>query len=166
MDYAIVFVSDMPRSIAFYQDTFGLLLKCMVRLVAGRKEHFMRVNYAIVFVSDMSRSIAFYQETLGLQLKFETPMWTEFATDGATLALHTSESDAAADDPHEDLPPGRCRPGLSVGDLDAFHQRMIERGVPCTQLPRDVFGTRLAQYLDPDGLAISVAEASDDRQAS
>jgi len=27
LNYAIVFVSDMPRSIAFYRDTLGLLLK-------------------------------------------------------------------------------------------------------------------------------------------
>ena len=43
----------------------------------------MRVNYAIVFVSDMARSIVFYRDTLGLPLRFETPAWTEFATDGA-----------------------------------------------------------------------------------
>ena len=46
----------------------------------------MRVSYAIVFVSDMGRSVAFYRDVLGLPLKFETPHWTEFATDGATLA--------------------------------------------------------------------------------
>src|SRR5450631_2867304 len=48
----------------------------------------MRVNYAIVFVSDMSRSVRFYRDVVGLPLKFESPGWTEFATDGATLALH------------------------------------------------------------------------------
>ena len=30
------------------------------------------------------------------------------------------------------------------------------RGVKCVQEPKNVFGARLAQYLDPDGLAISV----------
>ena len=48
----------------------------------------MRVNYAIVFVSDMTRAVRFYRDTLGLLLRFESPHWTEFATDGATLALH------------------------------------------------------------------------------
>ena len=55
---------------------------------------------------------------------------------------------------------GQCRPGLSVSNLDEFHQRMVERKVPCIQEPKDVFGTRVAQYLDPDGLAISVGEES------
>jgi lactoylglutathione lyase len=118
----------------------------------------MRVNYAIVFVSDMKRAVSFYRDVIGLPLKFESPGWTEFATDGATLALHASEaSDSERDNPRQ-APAGRCRPGLSVPNLDAFHKRMLERNVPCIQEPKETFGARTAQYLDPDGLAISVGE--------
>lgn len=118
----------------------------------------MRVNYAIVFVSDMRRSVAFYRDVLGLPLRFESPGWSEFATDGATLALHASErADAGADAPHE-VPAGRCRPGLGVANLAEFHARMVASKVPCIQEPKDVFGSMVAQYLDPDGLAISVGE--------
>ncbi len=120
----------------------------------------MRPSYAIIFVSDMARSIAFYRDVLGLPLKFETSHWTEFATEGATIALHRSEQ------PNPDSPEahtaefaGRCRPGFSVPDLDAFHTRMLERNVPCLQPPKPVFGARIAQYADPDGLPISVSEA-------
>jgi lactoylglutathione lyase len=117
----------------------------------------VRVSYAIVFVSDMKRSVAFYRDVIGLPLKFESPAWTEFATDGATLALHASEGPAAKEEPQKS-PAGRCRPGLSVPGLDAFHKRMVEASVPCVQEPKDVFGARIAQYLDPDGLVISVNE--------
>jgi lactoylglutathione lyase len=118
----------------------------------------MRGRYAIVFVSDMKRSVSFYRDVLGLPLRFESPGWSEFATDGATLALHASKVSEAEDDSAQDLPAGRCRPGLSVPDLDEFHTNMVERGVPCLQEPKEVFGARLAQYVDPDGLAISVGE--------
>jgi lactoylglutathione lyase len=116
----------------------------------------MRVNYAIVFVSDMKRSIEFYRDVLGLPLRFESPQWTEFATDGATLALHVSEPapSAASRKPLA----GLCRPGLSVTKLDEFHQRMTEHRVPCLQEPKETFGVRIAQYIDPDGLVISVSE--------
>ena len=117
----------------------------------------MRVNYAIVFVSDMGRSVAFYRDVIGLPLKFESPEWTEFASEGATLALHSSSGGGAKDDVKA-LPPGRCRPGLQVSDLDAFHQRMVRNGVRCLQEPTSLHGTRLAQYVDPDGLGISVGE--------
>jgi catechol 2,3-dioxygenase-like lactoylglutathione lyase family enzyme len=115
----------------------------------------MRVNYAIVFVSDMNRSVSFYRDTLGLPMKFESPGWTEFATEGSTLALHASrgpEPDA------DDLPPGRCRTGFAVPDLDVFHRRMTENGVRCVQEPTEIFGARVAQYVDPDGMTFGVGE--------
>jgi catechol 2,3-dioxygenase-like lactoylglutathione lyase family enzyme len=118
----------------------------------------MRVSYAIIFVSDMKRSVAFYRDTLGLPLKFETPGWTEFATQGATLALHSSQQPASGQDNPEQVPAGRCRPGLSVPDLDEFHKKLIAAKVPCVQEPKSVFGVRIAQYLDPDGLGVSVSE--------
>ena len=117
----------------------------------------MRVNYAIVFVSDMTRAVRFYRDTLGLPLRFESPHWTEFATDGATLALH----DAGGASPQSSSSPPRagfCRPGFQVPDLDVFHRRMMAHAVLCVQEPKDVFGTRVAQYADPDGLVFSVGE--------
>jgi lactoylglutathione lyase len=118
----------------------------------------MRLSYAIIFVSDMRRSVSFYRDVLGLPLRFESPNWTEFATDGATLALHKSEVPDSANDEPEQVRAGRCRPGLSVPDLDAFHKRMIENSVPCIQEPKETFGARIAQYCDPDGLGISVSD--------
>ena len=117
----------------------------------------MNVNYSIIFVSDMTRSVAFYRDVLGLPLRFETPHWTEFATGGATLALHASDEPAATGEPGREAP-GSCRPGFSVPDLDAFHQTMLSRGVTCLQTPKNVFGAQIAQYVDPDGLALSVSQ--------
>jgi lactoylglutathione lyase len=125
----------------------------------------MRVNYAIVFVSDMKRAVSFYRDVIGLPLRFESPGWTEFATDGATLALHPSEASNSASeasnserDNPQHVPAGRCRPGLSVPNLDQSHKRMVEMNVACVQEPMEVFGARTAQYLDPDGLSISVGQ--------
>ena len=114
----------------------------------------------MVFVSDMKRSVSFYRDVLELPLRFESPGWTEFATDGATLALHLTESPITSRDDPEKVPAGRCRPGFRVSDLDAFHRRMIQHQVPCVQQPTSMFGARIAQYVDPDGLGISVGEGS------
>ena len=118
----------------------------------------MRINYAIVFVSDMKRSIAFYRDIVGVPLKFESPGWTEFNTEGSTLALHLSNSPAMPDEAQLE-PPGRCRTGFNVPDLDVFHKRMIEHKVRCLQEPTPTFGVRIAQYADPDGMVFSVSEA-------
>jgi lactoylglutathione lyase len=112
----------------------------------------------MVFVSDMKRSVSFYRDVIGLPLKFESPGWTEFATDGSTLALHLSEGPGSNTDDPIRVPSGRCRPGLRVPNLDDFHRRMVENNVPCIQEPAKIFGSRVAQYVDPDGLGISVGE--------
>jgi lactoylglutathione lyase len=116
----------------------------------------MRVNYAIVYVSDMARAVAFYRDVLGLPLKFESPGWTEFATEGATLALH---AEVAGKQDSSQASPGSCRWGFSVPDLAEFHRTMLARQVPCLQEPTLVFGTPVAQYWDPDGMVFSVGEA-------
>ena len=117
----------------------------------------MRVSYAIVFVSDMKKSVAFCRDVIGLPLRFESPHWTEFATEGATVALHASEGPGPKDDP-EKVTAGRCRPGFRVGDLDAFHKRTVEMKVPCIQAPTNVFGSAPGPVSGSDGLGISVGE--------
>jgi lactoylglutathione lyase len=113
------------------------------------------LTYAIVFVSDMARSVTFYRDVVGLPVKLETSHWTELVTGNATLALHASKTGAS---PPRDHSAGSCRPGLAVPDLDAFHARMTHHGVTCVQPPKATFGVRIAQYLDPDGLVISISQ--------
>ena len=57
------------------------------------------------------------------------------------------------------VPPGSLRLPTTrkVTPMDLM-TRMIEHHVICTQQPKDLFGAKIAQYLDPDGLAISVSE--------
>lgn len=118
----------------------------------------MQVSYAIIFVSDMPRSVAFYRDVLGIPLKLETSHWSEFETEGATLALHISDV-VEGNEPSHSEPAGICRPGLRVSNLDEFHRRMMENKVQCVHQPKETFGARVAQYVDPDGLTFSVAQA-------
>jgi lactoylglutathione lyase len=118
-----------------------------------------KIDYVIVLVSDMKRSVEFYRDVLGLPLKFESPFWTEFATEGATLALHPTQTPAPAETSPIRNQAGTCQPGFHVGSLDAFHAAMLSKGVRCLEPPRPLEGGgRLAVYADPDGLPISIAE--------
>lgn len=117
----------------------------------------MRVNYAIVFVSDMDRSVAFYRDVIGMPLKFASPHWTEFATEGATWALHLTDEQSLPHQAGKLEPAGSSRPGFSVEDIDAFHARMVEQNVSCIQPPKITFRSRNPQYKDPDGLVFSVS---------
>jgi lactoylglutathione lyase len=121
-----------------------------------------RVQYSIITVSDMARSVAFYRDIVGMPLRFETPGWAEFETVGATWALHLCAVSDTEFDPSRESP-GQCRAAFQVADLDAFHTRMAEHRVPCVGEPRETFGTRIAQYTDPDGMVFSVSESASAR---
>lgn len=138
------------------------LVSNLQRRPAQEAGFIVRLNYAIVFVLDMARSIAFYRDIVGAPLRFESPEWTEFETGSATLALHKGEPGATRGDSQGPADAGQCRPGFNVDDMDAFHSKMLDHNVAVVQSPRDVFGSRIAQYRDPDGLIISVSEARRD----
>jgi lactoylglutathione lyase len=119
----------------------------------------MQIKYAMIFVSDMEKAVAFYRDTVGIPLRFQSPGWSEFTTEGATLALHRAEKSSTAEIPAHGGA-GSCHPGFGVSSLDEFHQRMIAQGVRCIQEPKSVFGAKVAQYAAPDGLVFSVGEQS------
>ena len=119
-----------------------------------------KIPYIMVFVSDMKRSVAFYRDVLGLPFKFESPGWSEFATEGTTLALHKAGTPAAAGVDPASHPAGICRFGLHVPNLDALHEKLTAQGVRCVMPPTlQDFGARLAVYADPDGLPIAFGES-------
>jgi lactoylglutathione lyase len=120
-----------------------------------------KIPYIMVFVSDMKRSVAFYRDVLGLPLKFESPGWSEFATEGTTLALHKASTPAAAGADPALHPAGFCRFGLHVPNLDALHEKLTANGVRCVLPPTlQDFGARLSVYADPDGLPIAFGEST------
>ena len=113
--------------------------------------------YTIVFVSDMSRSVAFYRDLVGLPLKLESPDWSEFSTEGCTLALHKSAGGAMPAVEPDKIPAAHCHTGFEVEDIDAFAARMAEAGVAVMRPVRtEDFGGRMGVWRDPDGLPVSV----------
>jgi lactoylglutathione lyase len=121
------------------------------------------LSYAVIFVADMDRSIVFYRDILGLTVGHQSEKWTTFSTPGVTLAVH--RSDGPTNHASGVSIAGRCQPGFTVENIDAFHDRMLTKGVPCVQPPRDDgLGGKLALYSDPDGLVLSVSDRPNDTQ--
>ncbi len=46
-----------------------------------------KISVVLIGVTDMARAVRFYRDAMGLPLKFQTDEYTEFATEGAVLAL-------------------------------------------------------------------------------
>lgn len=108
----------------------------------------MRLNYAIKFVSDMEAAGSFYRDTIGMTLLFQSPFWSEFDTGETKLALHPASAEN---------PAGSVQLGLGVEDLDRFHSDAIANGIGFTSEPREVHGSRIARFRDPEGAEISIS---------
>lgn len=108
----------------------------------------MRLNYAIKFVSEMDAAVRFYRDQLGLTPGMQSPFWTEFETGGTKLALHPASAEN---------PPGTVQLGLGTDDIDAFHAEAAAKGIRFTEPPREMHGTRIARFVDPDGAEISIS---------
>jgi len=124
---------------------------------------FTKMDYVMVVVSDMNRSVEFYRDKLGIPLKFQSPEWTEFQTEGTTLALHgggtTSQPASSQADPTPKA--GVCVFGFSVANLDQTFADLTSKGVRFVMPPKtqEAEGIKLAVCIDPDGLPISFAES-------
>jgi predicted enzyme related to lactoylglutathione lyase len=78
------------------------------------------------------------------------------------MTTASSEAAGTGEHPHTHatMPAGHCHLGLTVPDLDGFHNEMVAKGVKCVQGPKkEDFGT-LAIYADPDGLPFSASDAT------
>ena len=109
----------------------------------------MKLTYVIKFVANMDAAVQFYRDTLGLPLLFQSPGWSEFATGDTKLGLHPAS---------EKNPPGKVELGFSVSDLKAFHTEMVAKGVQFPMAPKEEEFGPLAQFLDSEGAACSVAQ--------
>jgi lactoylglutathione lyase len=119
-----------------------------------------RLGVVMVMVSNMEQSVQFYRDVLGLPLRFQSPDWTEFATEHVTLALHGGGIPQPP--PSSPGPPlaGRVSTGFHVDDLDAVYADLVGKGVRFVLPPteRAGEGIKLALFADPDGCVFSLAQ--------
>ena len=122
---------------------------------------FKKIDYTMIMVTDMKRSLHFYRDILGFRVRFESEFRTEFETEGTTLALHggARPSPEAASAKEEKLA-GTVAIGLNVSNLEGTVRMLKGQGVRFVMEPtvREGEGIRLAVFVDPDGLPISLAE--------
>ena len=107
-------------------------------------------TYMMLMVADMDRALRFYTEAFSASVLFDSPHWSEFSLAGATVALHSGGSGAETE----------TGLGFEVDDLEAALLQVTAVGGRVTSPPRDrpAERIRLAQFADPDGNLITIAE--------
>jgi methylmalonyl-CoA/ethylmalonyl-CoA epimerase len=81
-----------------------------------------------IIVKDVERATGFYRDVLGLKLLFTVPTMAFFDCGGVRLMLGTASS-AEYDHPSSIL-------YFRVPDINAGHQRLVERGAEIVAAPR------------------------------
>jgi glyoxylase I family protein len=141
----------------------------------------IRLDHVSVTVADIERAIAFYAGVLGLPLVGRgedagdelaelvgvagaRARWAELSlADGLALKLLQYLAPDGSRVRSVPWAPGATHIALAVEDLDAFHRRLEEAGVPMRSEPV-TFGGEAAQGIrrlyatDPDGVAIELVE--------
>ena len=104
-------------------------------------------------VTDRQKTAAWYEKMMGFKVVFQIdePGWTELSTNVPGVTLGLGEGDEATQ--------GSTMPVFGTTDLHAARAAMEAEGVEFTGETEDVPGmVRLAQFLDPDGNKIMLAQ--------
>lgn len=83
-----------------------------------------RIGHVLVCVRDMKKAVAFYRNRLGLACTHESAGWSEFATEGCTLALHHAD----------DATPRDTGISFNVGNVDDTVRALRRARVRIVQL--------------------------------
>ena len=122
-----------------------------------------RLNSLQVWVADLAASAKFYGQFLGLELDDEPHQhigneamhydvaWGDFAS-GDYMMLHLAQAEPGQHTTGAEI-------GITVGDLDAVHQRSADFPVTVLEEPHDGEWGPNAKYEDPDGNIVSVTTA-------
>ena len=164
--------SRVPETVAFWSDLpyneTGKLLRREVqaRLVDPREN--VRATVPLLYTGDIECSLAFYCDKLGftLQNRWDTEgrlAWCLLAMEGAQLMLQRAEPEDLTG-----LDAGRSDIALFFvcEDVDALHERFLNRGVAAKPPAVAFYGMRQVIVRDPDGRSICFerpVEASETR---
>ena len=112
----------------------------------------VRKTYFMLMAADVARGASFYRKVFGLEPRFESPMWTELAQNGATLALHGGGT-------HTERDTGL---GFEVDDIDAACAAVPAAGGKIAKRPEQRPGEdiKLATVVDTEGNRFSIAQES------
>lgn len=111
-----------------------------------------KLGAVILLVSDMKKSIDFYKDILGLPLKYQSEEWTEFFSNGTTLALR------AAKERQKTKSAPTMLTGFMINDLDSTVNRLKEKKVKFFKEPREEPFGKHAIFEDPDEHLISIVQ--------
>ncbi len=124
----------------------------------------MKIKLTSIFVEDQQHALTFYTNVLGFKVSQDFPVageyrWIQLASPeggDAELALEPNANEAARAYQQALLEQGIPMTAFEVDDVEAEHEKLIERGVKFTVDPMSVGAVRLAIFNDTCGNLIQI----------
>lgn len=110
-----------------------------------------------LFAADLGRADHFYGTVLGLPLTLDQGSCRIYRASGAGFIGVCERPDAVS--------PDGIIVTLVTGEVDRWHERLTEAGVPCERPPsaNEEYRVYHAFYRDPDGYLVEIQEFTDPR---
>jgi catechol 2,3-dioxygenase-like lactoylglutathione lyase family enzyme len=106
-----------------------------------------------IMASDFEKSLRFYTETLGLALKYRAGNeWAEIEAPGVAIGLHPAGGHAPTGGG------GGMSLGLQVPDIESAIETLRSQGVAFPHGWHQSGSLRLADFADPDGTPLYLAQ--------
>ncbi|MFN3200388.1 MAG: VOC family protein [Bradymonadia bacterium] len=117
-------------------------------------------NFLTRFSEDLARDRAWYIELLGYEVAFDSDWFVQLRAPGSELVelglLARGHALIPEADQHDAARGGMLT--VVVDDVDAVHQRAVERGETIVEAPRNLFyGQRRMLVRDPGGMLVDVS---------
>ena len=116
-------------------------------------------NFLTVFSGDLTKSRDWYVDRLGYQVDFDSDWFVQLRS-----SVHSQVELGILKRDHEIVPAAyRAAPAggmltVVVDDVDAVHDKAVQRGDAIVEPPRNLFyGQRRMLLVDPDGLLVDVS---------
>lgn len=114
--------------------------------------HLEQFKYVIVPCDNLDRMKAFYRDTFAFPVELDTATTLTFHTGSVILALRKRTRDYDGEGTREKLPGVQLAFLVSAAEVDRQHRRLVERGVPIFDPPKDQsWGHRTVYFSDPEG---------------
>lgn len=137
-------VFDLERSVAFYRDLIGLVVRERDEMIGSQVEALTGVAGSRVYIADL-----------------------EFRK-GHTLELMQYTSPAGDAVRPRVFDPGHTHVGIEVEDVDAIHRRLVAAGITVLSEPTVLTdagpfwaGAKVFNALDPDGITVELVQMPD-----
>jgi lactoylglutathione lyase len=122
----------------------------------------MEIDYIAIFVSDVQRSVTFYRDILGFEFK-KPP--TSSGCEGRSGTLKIGIYDRSwlvklfGDRGRQPISGNPFLLSMTVGDLDAVYQHLLDMNVRAIAEPREMsWGQRIIFLEDPDGNLLEIVQ--------